>query len=114
MNMTKYMNYTQPMEITRNRLKKAENKAKDEEYHRYMYMYGRIMWARNGKLPQAALKGSFMQQKGTNLCVNELTEGKIMLKELNDLDIPLTFGKRKYKMMRIDVCTFSEASFNIF
>lgn len=113
MNMTTYVNSIQPMDVTRNRRKEAEDKATEDEYQQYRSLSGSIMWAGNGTLPQAAFTGSFMQQKAPKLRVHDLTEGNKMLKELKDLNPTITFRKLRTGITKIDVWTFSDASFNI-
>lgn len=54
-----------------------------------------------------------MQQKAPRLTVHDLTEGNRMLKELKDLTPTIRIRKTHITIQKIDVWTFSDASFNI-
>lgn len=113
MDMDTYMESIKPLNLPRARRKEAMDKATPQEYKAYRSLAGSIIWAGNGSLPQAAFVGSYMQQIAPRLRVQDLTEANKMLKEIRDLEPRIMFPILKADVERLDVWTFSDASFNI-
>lgn len=113
MDMKKYVDSIQSLDITRSRRKEANDKATEKEYDDYRSLAGSLMWAGNGALPQASFVASSMQQTAPRLKLHNLTEANKMLKELKDLQPIIRFNKINATIKEIDIWTFSDASFNI-
>lgn len=113
MTMQPFMESLKPIDMARSRRKQASDKATSREYQDYRSMAGSLIWAGNATLPQASYVASYMQQTAPKLRVHHVTEANKMLKELKDLNATITFKMMKKPAKRIEVWTFSDASFNI-
>lgn len=111
--MQPFMESLKPIELPRSRRKQSSEKATNEEYQEYRSMAGSLIWAGNATLPQAGYVASYMQQTAPKLRVHHVTEANKMMKELRDLDATITFKKMKKPAKKVEVWTFSDASFNI-
>lgn len=113
MTMKDYMKSIKPITLSRARRKQAAERATQQEYRDYRSLAGSLIWAGGGTLPQAAFIASYMQQVAPRLRVHDLSEANKMLKELRDLDPTILFRKMNTAVSKIEVWTFSDASFNI-
>lgn len=69
LDMTKYMQNIQSIDISRSRRKQYSEPATDQEVSDYRTLAGALMWIGKATLPQASLAGSIMQQRITRLTV---------------------------------------------
>lgn len=83
------------------------------EYDDYRSLLGSVIWAGNGTLPHASFVGSYMQQLAPRLRVGDLTEASKMLNKMRDLEPTIIFKRLTTPVEKVDVWTFSDASFNI-
>lgn len=113
MNMSDYLNSIKPLEITRSRRKESDLRTTEKEYDAYRSLEGTIIWGGNGTLPQASFLASNMQQTAPKLKVSDVIEANKMLKELKDMQPTINLNKMKMYMNKVEVWTFSDASFNI-
>lgn len=86
MSMSDHVASIQSLIVSKDRRRKADEKASLKEYTDYRSLAGSIFWAGHGTPPQASLLGSFMQQNAPYLRVRYSTEANRMVKEVRDLD----------------------------
>lgn len=112
-NMDAYMQNLEGVEVDRVRRKQTEEKVSCEEYSSYRKLAGELIWAGNGCVPKASFVGSYLQQLAPRLKVSDLTNANRMLAEMKDLSATLLFKKLKSPVEKVEIQTFSDASFNI-
>lgn len=74
---------------------------------------GALVWVEYGTLPPTAYAGPHMQQKIPKIKVMDLVNENADRKELKELTLTLRF-KVPSSRVRVDIITFSDASFSIY
>lgn len=113
MSMKEYLDSVNAIQLGKNRRSEYMDKATKTEYDAYRSLAGCIIWTGHATLPFASFIGSNMQQIAPRLRVCDVMEGNKMLKESRDLEPAIVYNKPKSAVTRIEVWTYSDASFNI-
>lgn len=112
LSMTKYLESIKPVMLQTD-LYRDESKATEAEIHDFRRLAGELVWLGSGALPQASYFGSVYQQRVPILTRDHVLEANRTLKQLKKLIPKLLYTKPAPEIDRIELVSFSDASFNI-
>lgn len=114
MSMLRYLERLKSITVSRNRRRKRDEKATDEEVKQYSSLASTLMYLGNGVSPQASYVTLLLQQMVTKVHVEQLVMTNEMLNEVMKLNPWIMFKvpARTSIITEFIVSTFADASFN--